>query len=90
MKKLLIKIPKEVYHDLKAYGHGFDKETDVQGSVSIQLGKDLSEMTNGEIIMTMFDCMVIEISNGKVYVEGIYFPFDEEWWNSPYQKAEEE
>ena len=45
--------------------------------------------TNGDMIMTMFGCMVIEISNGKVYVEHIYFPFDEEWWNAPYKKEAE-
>lgn len=86
MKNLLIKIPKEVYHDLKAYGHGFDRKTDIEGIASITLGEDLSEMTNGEIIMTLFNCMVIEISNGKVYVEHIYFPFDEEWWNTKYSE----
>lgn len=42
--------------------------------------------TNGDMIMTMFNCMIIEISKGKVYVEGIFFPFDEEWWNAPYRK----
>lgn len=46
--------------------------------------------TNGDMIMTMFNCMVIEISKGKVYVEGIFFPFDEEWWNAPYQPESEE
>lgn len=45
--------------------------------------------TNGDMIKAVFNCMVIEISKGKVYVEGIYFPFDEEWWNAPY-KAESE
>ena len=41
--------------------------------------------TNGDVIMAMFGCTVIEISNSKVYVEHIYFPFDEEWWNAPYK-----
>jgi hypothetical protein len=45
--------------------------------------------TNGEVFMAMFKCMVIDISDGKVYLEGIFFPFDEEWWNAPY-KAESE
>lgn len=44
--------------------------------------------TNGDMIMAMFGCMVIEISNEKVYVEHIYFPFDEEWWNAPYKLRE--
>lgn len=47
------------------------------------------EATNGDMIMTMFNCMVIEISKGKVYVEGIFFPFDEEWWNAPYKRESE-
>lgn len=46
--------------------------------------------TNGDMIMAMFNCMVIGISNGKVYVEHIYFPFDEEWWNAPYKPESEE
>ena len=46
--------------------------------------------TNGDMIMAMFNCMVIGISNGKVYVEHIYFPFDEEWWNTPYKRGVEE
>ena len=41
--------------------------------------------TNGDMIMAMFNCMVIEISKGKVYVEHIYFPFDEAWWNATYK-----
>lgn len=45
--------------------------------------------TNGDMIKTMFNCMVIGISNGKVYVEHIYFPFDEEWWNAPYKPESE-
>lgn len=60
---------------------------DIQRDYAIDY-KVLSGMTNGEIIMTLFNCMVIEISNGKVYVEHIYFPFDEEWWNAPYKKEE--
>jgi len=45
--------------------------------------------TNGDIIKAMFNCMVIDISKGKVYVEHIYFPFDEEWWNAPYKRGNE-
>jgi len=45
--------------------------------------------TNGDVIKAMFDCMVIGISNGEVYVEKIYFPFDEEWWNAPYKENKE-
>jgi len=43
--------------------------------------------TNGDVIMAMFDCMVIDISDGEVCVEKIYFPFDEEWWNAPYKEG---
>ena len=56
---------------------------------SFDSSKVLSGKTNGDVIKTLFNCMVIEISNGKVYVEGIYFPFDEEWWNAPYKVESE-
>lgn len=46
--------------------------------------------TNGDMIMTMFNCMVIGVSKGKVYVERIYFPFDEDWWNAPYKREVKE
>lgn len=52
------------------------------------LAKLPDNATNGDIIMAMFNCMVIEVSKGKVYVEHIYFPFDEDWWNAPYKKGE--
>ena len=42
--------------------------------------------TNGDMIKAMFNCMVLCVSKGKVYVEHIYFPFDEDWWNAPYNK----
>ena len=45
--------------------------------------------TNGDMIKAMFNCMVIDITNGKVYVEKIYFPFNEDWWNAPYKGGEE-
>lgn len=45
--------------------------------------------TNGDIIKAIFKCMVIAIANGKVYVEKIYFPFDEDWWNAPYERGSE-
>ena len=46
--------------------------------------------TNGDMIKAMFNCMVIAITNGKVYVEKIYFPFNEEWWNAPYKEVKNE
>ena len=46
-------------------------------------------MTNGEVIQAVFDVMVLTIKDGKVWVERIFFPFDEVWWNAPY-KAESE
>lgn len=42
-------------------------------------------MTNGEVICSVFDVMVLTIKDGKVWVEKIYFPFDEIWWNAPYK-----
>ena len=47
------------------------------------------EMTNGEVIQAVFNVMVLTVKGGKVWVEKIYFPFDEDWWNAPY-KAESE
>ena len=46
-------------------------------------------MTNGEVIQAIYGVMVLNIKDGKVWVEKIYFPFDLEWWNAPY-KAESE
>ncbi len=46
-------------------------------------------LTNGDMIMAMFNCSVIGVSKGKVYVEHIYFPFDEDWWKSPYKVESE-
>lgn len=46
-------------------------------------------MTNGEVIQAVFGVMVLTVKDGKVWVEGIFFPFDEVWWNAPY-KAESE
>lgn len=35
--------------------------------------------TNGDVIKAMFNCMVIDITNGKAYVEKFYIPFNENW-----------
>lgn len=81
--KVLIDIPEDYLEDIRK-----ERQTTLW-RYAIANGKALSYMTNGEIIMTLFNCMVIEISNGKVYVEHIYFPFDEEWWNAPYKNEVE-
>lgn len=47
-------------------------------------------MTNGEVIQAVFDVMVLTIKDGKVWVERIFFPFDEVWWNAPYKAESEE
>lgn len=60
-------------------------------NIELQLGKAVripQNATNGDVIKTMFNCMVMDITNGKVYVEKIYFPFDEDWWNAPYEGRE--
>lgn len=46
--------------------------------------------TNGDVIKAMFNCMVIDITDGKVYVEKFYVPFNEAWWEAPYQGGQEE
>lgn len=47
------------------------------------------EPTNGEVIQAVFGVMVLTVKDGKVWVERIFFPFDEDWWNAPYQKGDE-
>ena len=96
MKKLLIKIPKEVYHELKFYG--FDRESAIKGTVSIAQGKDLSEMTNGEVIKMMFpnaktwEITVVNITYVCVAFEGMLEikKFTLEWWNAPYESEVEQ
>lgn len=46
-------------------------------------------MTNGEVIQAVFGVMVLTVKDGKVWVEKIYFPFDEVWWNAPYKGVSE-
>lgn len=58
--------------------------------MALMTGKRLPDNpTNGDMIKAMFNCMVIDIVREKVYVEKIYFPFDEGWWNAPYKGGEE-
>lgn len=45
--------------------------------------------TNGEVVQAIYGVMVLAIKDGKVWVEKMYFPFDEVWWNALY-KAESE
>lgn len=47
-------------------------------------------MTNGEVIQAVFNVMVLTVKDGKVWVERIFFPFDEIWWNAPYKAESEE
>lgn len=94
MKKLLIKIPKEVYHELKVYG--FDKESAIKGTVSIAQGKDLSEMTNGDVIKMMFpNAKTWEVTRDDVHCAYVEFKdiceiksFPLSWWNAPYEQKE--
>ena len=64
----------------------------IQSKVNIKgmCVKIVGNLTNGDMIMAMFNCSVIGVSKGKVYVEHIYFPFDEDWWKSPYRGVSEE
>jgi len=64
----------------------------IQSKVNIKgmCVKIVGNLTNGDMIMAMFNRSVIGVSKGKVYVEHIYFPFDEDWWNSPYRGVSEE
>ena len=66
-------------------GQCTEKTSEAQ-DIAISALKSYAGMTNGEVICSVFDVMVLTIKDGKVWVEKIYFPFDEEWWNSPYQQ----
>ncbi len=68
----------------KGFLYKFIEECEIVDAISIPKGS-----TNGDMIMAMFKCMVIDISDGKVYVEGIFFPFDENWWNASYRTESE-
>lgn len=41
--------------------------------------------TNGDMWLAVYGGMVIDIKNGKVYVEKAYFPFNLEWWSAPFK-----
>lgn len=63
--------------------------TDNPRITEITVLKEFEKMTNGEVIQAIFDVMVLTVKDGKVWVEHIFFPFDEVWWNAPYQKGGE-
>ena len=88
--ELVVKMPEEVYKDLQ-------DENEISGGEiawlisCIKCGTVIpNNPTNGDMIKAMFNCMVIDITKGKVYVEKIYFPFDEDWWNAPYEAKEQD
>lgn len=54
------------------------------------LTSNFDRMTNGEVIQAIYGVMVLNIKDGKVWAEKIYFPFDLEWWNAPYSAKSEE
>ena len=82
----LLKYSDEIKDILKALLDSQEKKLQALPPVTPTFPKGA---TNGDIIKAMFNCMVIDISKGKVYVEHIYFPFDEEWWNAPYKRGNE-
>jgi hypothetical protein len=89
-----LKLLREEYWDDDGYGHETKQYEDVMFALDmgIEAIKQCSipeGATNGDMIMAMFNCTVIGVSKGKVYVEHIYFPFDEDWWNAPYRESEE-
>ena len=88
--KVLIELDDDMFKDIRK--SDFDSARNIvrnfQATIpdTIRSGASIPDnATNGDIIKAMFNCMVIDITNGKVYVEKIYFPFDEDWWNSPYK-----
>ncbi len=101
-KEAIMKLTKEMY--LKIANTKYDVHTisDCTSYVASKCREYIDErirrkdipsvfdgMTNGEAFCSVFDVMVLTIKDGKVWVEKIYFPFDEEWWNSPFQKGGE-
>lgn len=43
------------------------------------------DMTNGDVILNVFNCIILTDDKEKVWVEGMYSPFDKDWWISPYK-----
>ena len=43
-------------------------------------------LTNGEVIIQIFDTEVLKTDNDKIWVKGIYLPFDRYWWESLYKQ----
>jgi hypothetical protein len=89
-----LKLLREEYWDDDGYGHETEQYEDTMfaldmGIKAIKQWSIPEGATNGDMIMAMFNCTVIGVSKGKVYVEHIYFPFDEDWWNAPYRESEE-
>lgn len=66
-----------------------DEDDDIGNKVS-DLPSAFEGKTNGEVIQTVFGVMVLTVKDGKVWVERIFFPFDEVWWNAPYKEGANE
>lgn len=93
--KVILEIPDEEAETIKR--NGFNKD----GTFSFKLNEVVKQAmrngvvipdnaTNGDVIKAMFNCMVIDITDGKVYVEKFYVPFNEDWWEAPYQGGQED
>ena len=85
--KLIIDIPKECIptrqNILNIPLHFIDgKVCEAGGYGFINLSNDI---TNGQVIRTLFKPNRVERTDDNVIVEN--YDFNKDWWNSPYQKG---
>lgn len=94
--ELVIKIPKELYEDIKEHGLcGYCSDREIV-SKAISNGTPIPDnATNGDVIKAMFpNTEVDDYDYGKDPVIDVYGIDDTEyitlrkaWWNAPYQKG---
>ena len=92
--KLIINIPEEVYK-LGTLGLYFDCYS-MKLHDTILSGTPIPDnATNGEVVQTMFpyaeyNTYVDVVDRIAMADKDFEIHFDEDWWNSPYQKGDEE
>lgn len=79
--KLIIDIDDEDYEKLKDGHIPFSILEVIANGTPIP-----DNVTNGQVIQTLFKPNRVERANDDVIVAN--YDFNEEWWNSPYQKGE--
>ena len=83
--RLIIDLPKRVYDVTKTMGNVIDADNEIVAE-AIANGTSIPDnATNGQVIQTLFKPNRVERANDDVIVAN--YDFNEEWWNSPYQKG---